>query len=263
MPVRDADDLILAELCARAVGRAEPARPFGSFASARQYRPLYRLVRRYVPIGSTVLDWGAGNGHFGYFLTRSDYRSIAFTLSDASMADWVDRPYERVEQGTTEDPVSLPFGDEELDAVASVGVLEHVPESSGNEAASLGEIERILIPGGVFLCFHLPNRTSWIDAFAGWVPGKHHHRFRYTRRDIERLVAGAGLELVEVRRYGLLPRNVLRLLPKRTRSSWAFADAWDRLDDLLSWPLAAISQNYLFVARKRVAVNSGRDGTTG
>jgi len=262
MPVRDADDLILAELCARAVGHAEPLQRFGSVASARQYRPLYRLVRRYVPIGSTVLDWGAANGHFGYFLTRSEYRSIAFTMSDASMADWVGRPYERVELGTTEDPVSLPFGDAELDAVASVGVLEHVPETNGNEAASLAEIARILLPGGVFLCFHFPNRTSWIDAIAGWVPGKHHHRFRYTRRDIERLVAGAGLELVEVRRYGVLPRNFLRLLPQRTRSSWAFANVWDRLDRLLSKPFAAITQNFLFVARKSAAAESSRDGTT-
>ena len=40
---------------------------FGSLVSAHQYLRAYALVRRYVPTGSQVLDWGTGNGHFSYF----------------------------------------------------------------------------------------------------------------------------------------------------------------------------------------------------
>ena len=43
--------------------------------SARQYLRLYRLMARYVKSGSSVLDWGAGNGHFSYFLIRAGYRA--------------------------------------------------------------------------------------------------------------------------------------------------------------------------------------------
>src|SRR5690242_7037889 len=39
-----------------------------SLVCARQYHKAYQLALDYVKPGDRVLDWGAGNGHFAYFL---------------------------------------------------------------------------------------------------------------------------------------------------------------------------------------------------
>jgi len=62
----------------------------------------------------------------------------------------------------TSDPAALPFEDDRYDAVLSCGVLEHV----GDPEASLGEIRRILKPGGTFYVYKLPNRRSYLEAIA-------------------------------------------------------------------------------------------------
>jgi hypothetical protein len=45
--------------------------------------------------------------------------------------------------------------------------------------------------GGVFVCFHLPNRYSLINCVARRI-AKPYHLHHYTRGDIERLVSEAG-----------------------------------------------------------------------
>jgi ubiquinone/menaquinone biosynthesis C-methylase UbiE len=246
------DDRILGELLDRAERDGDWAQvpQFGSLAGARQYRRLLRMARRHLPAGARVLDWGTGAGHFSYFLTRVGHRATGYAIEGVSSAAWLGEPYERFVGGTPAEPVRLPFADREFDAVASIGVLEHVRETGGDESASLVEIARVMRPGGVFLCYHFPNRSSWIDFAASLVPGKHHHRYRYARADVERLVGTAGLELLEFARYGFLPRNALRRLPRGLRRSRAFADLWDGADAVLGALLGPLSQNLAFVARR-------------
>jgi len=244
------DERILLELMDRAEQRGMRLPQFGSLAGARQYRRLQRMVRCHLPAGARVLDWGTGFGHFSYFLTRAGYRATGYAIEGVSAAAWLSEPYERFVGGSPADPVRLPFADGEFDAVASVGVLEHVRETGGDESASLAEIVRVLRPGGVFLCYHFPNRTSWIDFASSRVPGKHHHAHRYVRADIERLARVAGLELLEVARYGFLPRNVLNRLPAGLRRARWTADLWDALDAALGAALAPLCQNFAFVARR-------------
>ena len=86
------------------------------------------------------------------------------------------------------EPVRLPFPDASFNALASIGGREAV----GIEAASLGESARVPSPSGVFVCFHLPNHSSWIEFLGSRVPGKHHHLYRYGRYDVRRLVAAPG-----------------------------------------------------------------------
>jgi SAM-dependent methyltransferase len=248
----DAEDrAILAELAALARGGASALDQFGSLAAAHQYLALYRLWRRHVPAGAEVLDWGAGNGHFSYFLARAGWRATGFSFSPFVYESWLPKgaPYDFV-AGSEAEPVKLPFGDGRFDAVASIGVLEHVRETGGGEPGSLAEIARVLKPGGTFVCWHFPNQSSWIDRAARQVPGKHRHLYRYTREEVNRLVAGAGLDLLETRRYGLLPRNSAhRLLGPVRDAEWA-ADLWNALDGALALPFNAIAQNHCFVARK-------------
>jgi SAM-dependent methyltransferase len=222
---------------------------FTSRAGSHQYLRLYDLTRRYIPGGAEVLDWGTGSGHFAYFLIRSGFRTTGFSLFDDPVpAVLADSGY-RFVMGDAADPVTLPFEDESFDVVASIGVLEHVRETGGDEEASLREIRRVLRPGGTFLCYHLPNRYSWIDLAARTIKAGH-HTYRYTPDEIVSLVGGAGLRLLEQRRYAFLPRLPLHRLPRRLRWSEPFAHAYDAVDAALGRACPWICQNHYFVARR-------------
>jgi SAM-dependent methyltransferase len=247
------DDAILQELLARAGDAGDHGlAQFRTLVAAHQYRPLYDLFRKHVKPGAEVLDWGSGNGHFSYFLLRSGYRVCAFALHDEGFDAWAPAGPYRFVSGDPKDPVRLPFADASFDAVSSIGVLEHVRETGGAEALSLREIARILRPGGAFVCWHLPNRWSWIEAIARHRAGQHHHAYRFTAREIDALLQEAGLERLWLDRYGFLPRNVwtrARSLRRLGRDR-SVTRAWDALDALCARCLPVACQNFGFVARK-------------
>ncbi|MGH7680796.1 MAG: class I SAM-dependent methyltransferase [Candidatus Eiseniibacteriota bacterium] len=248
---RPTAEAILAELTARANAHPEDhLLQFGSLLSSHQYLRLYGLFRRYVPEGARVLDWGTGNGHFSYFLLRAGFRASGYSFLDGSFVGWLPDAGYDFTRGDAAEPTTLPYGDATFDAVASIGVLEHVRETGGTEAGSLSEIVRVLKPGGRFVCFHFPNQWSWIDWAARRVPGLHRHDYRYGLGDIRALASGAGLTLEAAGRYGLLPRNFGAHLPHPFRYSAGPARAWDAVDGLLGLPFSAFCQNYYFVARK-------------
>ena len=219
-----------------------------------QYDELHRLVDRLVPVGGQMLDWGAGVGHFAYVQQRLGREVTAYTLQPSSyncyndvLASLADRAPFRVSIGT--DPVTLPFPDASFDSVVSCGVLEHVREFGGDDLQSLGEIRRILRPGGVFVCMHLPNRFSWIE-WSNRVLGTSHHRFTYTRKDIDQLLANAKFELRSHHRYGVLPKlRVARLLGSRVENP-RVVDAYYLVDSLLGHVAGLIAQNHIFVAER-------------
>jgi hypothetical protein len=125
-----------------------------------------------------------------------------------------------------------------------------VRETGGTEHASLNEIRRVLRPGGVLLCFHLPNRYSWIEAVLRSM-GRWSHQYRFTASSIRSLTAQAGLELVAMERYAILPRNIWWWgLPRGIGASSRMARGYDWVDGVLSVVLSPVCQNYFFVARK-------------
>jgi len=224
----------------------------GSVAGALQYRQLYELLRKYLGPGRPevkVLDWGSGNGHFSLYLDRAGFEAWGFSFGDCPLGSRLSNP-DRLVRGSPGLPTALPFEEGKFDAVVSVGVLEHVSETGGQDVASLKEIHRILRPGGLFFCYHLPNRYSLNERLAALLPGKFRHQDRYSRRDIVRISEEANLNLLEVRRYGFLPRNELVRLPRMLRFSPGFAAFYDALDVALSLILSAFCQSYLFVAKK-------------
>ncbi|TLY30682.1 MAG: class I SAM-dependent methyltransferase [Ignavibacteria bacterium] len=224
---------------------------FGNRLSSDQYRIAYESTLSNLPEGANVMDWGCGNGHFSYFLARAGFRVTGFSflgypllMKESGLGfDFV--------PGSQSDPRRLPFHDEEFDAVVSMGVLEHVRETGGDERSSVSEIRRILKPGGVFLCAHFPNRLSWIEFLTRkFLPSRFRHRYRFTRRNIGELWSSTGFTIRRISRYGWLPRNVVG------GSRSAFMDArlslflYDLLESIARVLLYPLHQNFLIVAVK-------------
>lgn len=237
----------------QAASQDENLLQFRTPISAHQYLKLYRLLTSYVNPCSNVLDWGVGNGHFSYFLVKAGYTVSGFDFTDRPKLCGVLAPESYTyKKGNLDKPTSLPFDSQTFDAVFSVGVLEHVRETGGNEIATLKEIYRILKPNGIFLCFHLPNQYSWIEALSRLIARSRSHQYRYTSSDILSLAKSAGFEVVELQRYAILPRNIWAWgIPKIIGSSFQLAHLYDQIDNSLSFLFSPVCQNYLFVARKQ------------
>jgi SAM-dependent methyltransferase len=230
---------------------------FRSLLSASQYAKLYVLTDKYVKPGSHVLDWGCGRGHFTYYLLKQGYRVTAFSFEHRPeiFENLPSRELDRLTfvQGQLPDPITLPFADGQFNAAFSVGVLEHARELGGDEVGSLLELRRILASDGPFICYHLPNRFSYIEALSRCLRSRGaketFHRFRFTTTDIHRLCEASGLELLEIGRYGFLPRNSMNALPRWLRDSVSLARAVNRGDAVLESVFSLFVQNHFFVAR--------------
>ena len=238
---------------ARARGAAQSVAQFDNPATHAQYAIPYAVTARHVRTGDAVLDWGCGNGHFSLFLETLGATVTGFSF-EPEPALLAQSPRFTFVSGREEDPRTLPFPVAAFDCVCSVGVLEHVWETGGDEAASLAELARVLKPGGVFLTFHFPNRRGWIEpAFRAIGLSKYYHRRRYDEPQIRRLWHEAGFDVVEVGTYNFLPRNQLRSLPRALRSHPAFVRAYDALDRILGSMLGRFNTNYFVVGRRRFA----------
>ncbi len=218
-------------------------------ASLHQYIKAYDLTRRRVNAGSRVLDWGGGSGHFSYFLNALGYTTDIYAFSEPQFIQ------QEIAEGTISyrkanpsEPIHIDYPDESFDAICSIGVLEHVREIGGDERGSLQEISRLLKPGGVFLCYHLPNKGSWIEFLAKRF-GSYHHQYTYDHTMIRRIFNGT-LQIEVCQRYALLPRNSLRRLPKFLTDNTYFARCFDAADSLLCWLMPCINQNWMIVATK-------------
>jgi SAM-dependent methyltransferase len=226
---------------------------FRARACAQQYRLPYKITQQYLTENSKVLDWGCGNGHFSFFLTEAGHEVSAYnfgspTTTVSHLLTQHAKKF-RYTPGNESDPVTIPFESVSMDAVVSVGVLEHVRETGGTEPQSLAEISRVLKPGGVFICVHFPNRYSWIEAGTTVFKSRHHHRYRYTRNDIQRLAENGGFEVLMIRRYNAIPRNIFSSLGFAPGSR-AIAAGADVIDTIAAWILNPFCQNYAFVLRK-------------
>jgi cyclopropane fatty-acyl-phospholipid synthase-like methyltransferase len=230
---------------------------FGSLAAAGQYRRLYELAERHVAPGSRVLDWGCGRGHFSYFLVKNGFRVTAYSLEHPpeifAALSAAERERLTFVRGAPDETRKLPFDGGQFDAAFSVGVLEHVREMGGDEPSSMGELRRVLRSDGVLICYHLPNRYSYIEAISRRLSGRRatgdFHQYRFTDRDIQDLCRETGFTLLDRGRYGFLPRNSLNRLPRSLRDAPVVATALDQSDALLERLFAPIVQNHFFVAR--------------
>lgn len=229
-------------------------RQLRTLATTGQYRRVYALTQRYLADARETLDWGCGDGHFSLFLRALGHQVTGYSYESPPTILRGDHGF-RFVAGLADDPVALPFPDGRFDAAFSVGVLEHVHETGGDQRASVQELLRVLRPGGCLFVFHLPNRSSWIETTV-----RAANRMRRTRRfqhsllfseaSARALFAGLPARLLDLGRYNVLPRNSLAWLPAWLHDSKAFCAAFDAVDGVCATLAPALCQNWYLVAER-------------
>ena len=109
------------------------------------------------------------------------------------------------------DGMKLPIGDESLDCVTALDIVEHFDDDLG----LIGEFHRVLKPGGevVITVPQYPSLWSPHDEFL-------HHKRRYRKDELESRLAEAGFELAERRGFNFLllpPIWLVRRLKARSQ----------------------------------------------
>jgi SAM-dependent methyltransferase len=232
---------------------------FKSLLTITQYELLFRDLDSFATHSERrILDWGCGNGWFSYYLIFAGFKNVTsygYGWDDITPA-MEKVPELKVVNGAEcnlQNPSQLPFEDASYDFVFSIGVLEHVHETGGDQPDSLNEIHRILKKGGTFYCYHFPNRYTWIEFFKRiLVPESKRaylHTRKFTKRNIKDLARRAGFDVVNVKRYNFLPYNVFRINRLDNKFIGNLYKGLDRL--ICATPLNIFCQCYMFVAIKK------------
>lgn len=162
--------------------------------------PQWLLPPRRLPVAQPealsgrLLDVGAGDRWLQAVLPANlHYVALDYPATGRDLYHAGPRPTGRDHYHTLPDvfadAAQLPFADASFDHVACLEVLEHVPAP----AQVLGEIARVLKAGG----------SAWLSLpFLYPVHDAPYDFRRYTEHGLRLRLAGAGLELVSLRRSG-------------------------------------------------------------
>jgi len=182
---------------------------------------LLRSLERYAPTGVAlrILDAGCGTGGLmGRLGGRGAVTGL--DLSPRALSYAAARGERQLVRGNVE---QLPFREASFDLVVSADVLYH--RAVVDDEAALAELRRVCRPGG-FVFLNLPAHA--------WLAADHdraiHTARRYARRDLRRLAARTGLDVVRLSYFNCLlfplaaavrlatrrgqPRSDLRPLPR-------------------------------------------------
>lgn len=200
---------------------------------------LCRAVRRYVP-GQTVLDAACGDGSLARRLAARGYAVVGLDHSGCSLRCSAEQ--QQAGESVTllqGDITCLPCRDKTVDGVVADELLEHLPD----DRAPLGEVWRVLRPGGVCIISVPagPTQWTWEDDWAG-------HLRRYQREDMRQILEAQGFRVLRLRHLGFPAGRAFRryvYLP-HLRRSWATpADAlttWEKKHPIASRLLLALFQ---------------------
>ncbi|WP_328611682.1 class I SAM-dependent methyltransferase [Amycolatopsis sp. NBC_00345] len=137
---------------------------------------------------STVLDVGCGTGRHTREAHRRGARAIALDLDEVAL-----KGIEDCSVALRADGTRLPLPDDSVTHVILSEVLEHVP----GHHAMVAEAARVLAPGGrlaVSVPRRYPEQICWALSKAYHQVDGGHIRI-YRRRELERLLTDAGLEV--------------------------------------------------------------------
>lgn len=146
---------------------------------------LAALIERAIrlPKDATILEIGCGTGHNLDMLGRFG-RIDAIELDEEARGLASRRLGRPVLDGRLPDIADTI--EERYDLVTLLDVLEHIPD----DRAALSCIPQLLRPGGRLLLTVPANPWMWSAHDA-----VHHHHRRYSKRDLSRLLRGAGLRI--------------------------------------------------------------------
>jgi 2-polyprenyl-3-methyl-5-hydroxy-6-metoxy-1,4-benzoquinol methylase len=182
------------------------------------------------PRGLRVLDLGCGGGHNGALLKKAGAREVVGVELDPGAAREARKRLDAVVEADLAqlDPAQL--GDEPFDAILASDVLEHLVEPE----IVLGRALTRLRPGGAVV-ISLPNISnvyviaqllakSWPQRASG-IFDRTHLRF-FAKRDMVRLLEGAGLTVLRVEPYFTRYRAIR--YASLVLSLYVFRDYWAR-----------------------------------
>jgi 2-polyprenyl-3-methyl-5-hydroxy-6-metoxy-1,4-benzoquinol methylase len=214
----------------------------------RDHVRFARRALRAAPAG-VVVDVGCGGGLFLRMLAERGHRVVGLDAGEAAArAAWKVNLVPAVRARLSD----VPFPPHSCSAVTMFHVLEHVADP----AAYLEQARRLLAPGGR-LIVQVPNAASWQFALLGsrWsgldVP---RHLWDFRPRDLEALLARAGLEIVRSKHFslrdnpaGLATSIAPALDPMARRIRGSAETPAERLSkDLLYFTLVAASLPFAF-----------------
>ncbi|HJQ83766.1 MAG TPA: class I SAM-dependent methyltransferase [Candidatus Binatia bacterium] len=158
------------------------------------------MLLRHLPRGGLIADAGCGTGKWTSHLHRLGYRVFGIDISPNAAA--LARARDPNVALVVADTRRAPLRDHALDAVISLGVVEH--EEHGPLPA-LRELRRLLKPGGILvldvpynsllrrlLTNHMLDWATWRRRRARWNLG--FMEYRFTRREVRGFLEQTGFE---------------------------------------------------------------------
>ena len=188
------------------------------------------FLRLIDPHGLRVLDLGCGGGHNGALLKKAGAREVVGVELDAGAAHEARKRLDAVVESDLADLDPTRLGDEPFDAILASDVLEHLLDAEDVFAKALTRLR----PGGAVV-ISLPN-VSNVYVFANllfktWprrssgIFDRTHVRF-FAKRDMVRLLEGAGLTVLRVEPYFTRYRAIR--FASLVLSLYVFRDYWAR-----------------------------------
>jgi SAM-dependent methyltransferase len=155
--------------------------------------------------GTRLLDLGSGAGRHAFEAARRGAEVVALDLDHGELKQVAAIAAAMAEAGELQVPASIipsvgdatrmPFPDDTFDIVIASEVMEHIPA----DQVAIGEVTRVLRPGGV-VAVTVP---AWLPERICWLLSDDYHNVRgghiriFTRYELETKLARAGLDVAD------------------------------------------------------------------
>jgi SAM-dependent methyltransferase len=146
---------------------------------------IFKAINNAIPhFSGSVLDSGCGSMPYKELIIKNKKVTNYIGLDINTGLDYGGKKPDFLWDG-----IKMPFENNNFDVVVSTEVLEHIPDA----VLYLGEVMRVLKPGGIFF-FTVPFLMSLHE-----VP---HDYYRYTPYSLERIFKNSGFEKIEIKAMG-------------------------------------------------------------